>query len=384
MRSFRLFNRRVGSILAAGTLVLAATTTSLAGAATVTNRSIALSSSTKSATAVSYEVKFKTPAATSSTGAYVVDFCTTAAINTTCTAPSGLDTSGVGMSSGGVATSLAANTVKVVPTVAFAASTNVDNVLTGIVNPSGTGLSNGTFYARIVTYIDGNDPVPGPGNFNYTAPDNLGSYLDDGSVALAVTDGFSVSGQALETLTFCAAASGDTIGSGCTGTLTSPSLTLGTGGILTTALSTGTVKTQLSTNASGGAVVSLKSNTTGCGGLARQGASSFAAGCGIVPITSHGAINTGDSKFGLTLANLGRAAGVTPTAEGSYNTTDYYLGWVSGDATGVTSTYGDPIYNVTGPVSDGTANLTFGANIGNLTPAGNYSASLNLIATGTF
>lgn len=71
--------------------------------------------------------------------------------------------------------------------------------------------------------------------------------------------------------------------------------------------------------------------------------------------------------------------------ESGYSTTDYFMDWVLGDGTGVTSPYGDPIYNTNdAPVNVGKTNLTFGANISNVTPAGNYSASMSLIATGKF
>jgi hypothetical protein len=60
------------------------------------------------------------------------------------------------------------------------------------------------------------------------------------------------------------------------------------------------------------------------------------------------------------------------------------MGYAVGDTSGITGPYGDPIYSAAGPVNQATANLTFGANISNVTPAGNYSAALNLIATGKF
>jgi hypothetical protein len=61
------------------------------------------------------------------------------------------------------------------------------------------------------------------------------------------------------------------------------------------------------------------------------------------------------------------------------------MNYVSGDATGVTSTYGDPILNTAGaPANNQNMPLTFAASINNNTPAGDYSATLGLIASGTY
>jgi hypothetical protein len=100
-----------------------------------------------------------------------------------------------------------------------------------------------------------------------------------------------------------------------------------------------------------------------------------AASSDITPLTTPTPTTfpTGTAKFGLKLAGL-----TNTIKSGSYDENSYYLG------TAVTSTYGDPIFNVTGPVSDGVADLVFAATSSNTTPAGSYSASLNLIATGKF
>jgi len=335
----------------------------MVAAATVTDRSIALSSSTKAATGVTYRVVFTSP---SNTKDFVVDFCDSAAINTTCNAPSGFSVSSATTATAGYTRVVEdANTVEVT---LGTAGTAIDMELANVTNPSAAGV----IYARITTYAGAND---------YTAANNLGTYVDDGGVAISITEGFAVSGRVLETMVFCASAAA--LGSDCSGA-TAPSVTLGSGGILTDTLSEGTVHTLVSTNAASGAIVNLKSNTIGCGGLSRVGAASFAAGCGISPLTSAGPINTGDAKFGLKLSTPTAATGQVNIA-GSYDTSDYFMNWVTGDATGVTSPYGDPIYNTNdAPVNVGKTDLTFGANISNVTPAGNYSASMSLIATGKF
>lgn len=367
MTSFRVLNRRAGALFGVATLVLGTLVPGIVAAASITSRSIALSTSSADAAGVTYHVVFTSP---SNTKDFVLDFCDSPNINTTCNAVSGLDVTSIATSTSGYSVvDTDANTATVTLT---SAGTSIDVELDSIHNPTAADV----FYARITTYAGASD---------YTNATSLGIVQDNGTVALATTDSFSVSGGVAETMTFCAAASGDTIGTGCSGTLTSPNLTLGAGGILTTTLSTGVVKTQISTNAVGGAVVYLKSDAAGCGGLLRDGTGTAGQRCGISPLTSAGAINTGDAKFGLKLGNLGGASSTTTAASGSYTTTDYFMNYVGGDGSGVTGPYGDAIYDTSGgPVSDGTADLTFGANISNLTPAGAYRATLNLIATGTF
>ncbi len=375
MRSFRIFNRRAGALFAAAGLVFATMVPALASAATVTERSVALSSSVKSNASV-YNVGFK--AATNSTGAAVIDICTTPNIGSVCTTPTGFAIGTIGTTSAHTVTKVDSNTAKVVLSSSVNAGGAVAVDISGITNPSSTG----TIYARIVTYTDGTT------NYGYVAADDLDNggggkvHLDDGSVAISITDGFDVSGRVLETMVFCASGAALTL-TDCSDA-TAPSVTLGAGGILTETLSTGTVYTLVSTNAASGAVVNLKSNTTGCGGLSRVGASSFATGCGITPLTSAGSIGSGAAKFGVQLSSPTATTGQLNVV-GSYSTSNYFMNWVSGDATGVTSVYGDPIYNTNdAPVNVGKTNLTFGANISNVTPAGYYTASMSLIATGKF
>ncbi len=376
------FKRQFGRISAAVGILLAAIAPALtpvvASAATVTGRSIALSSSVKAATS-SYEVKFTVPSTSGSTGAFEIDFCDTPTIGTSCTTTggaAGLTTAAVA-DAVDTATSPAANSVKVVLATPVAAGASVDTTLTGIVNPTNSGVA----YARIATYTDGST------HYYYTSPTSLdsgGTHLDDGSVALNYTDGFSVGGSVAETMTFCA--SGAAISDDCV-TTTSPKVSLGTNGVLTTTPSTGIVYTKIDTNAVGGAVVSLKSDATGCGGLLRDGTGTPAQRCGISPVTTQGSVTAiSGAEFGMLVGGLGGSSSTSTALEStSYDGTHYYMNYQAGDASGVTGPYGDKIFNTSGgPVDQGTANLTFGAAISNLTPAGNYSANFNLIATGTF
>ncbi len=381
MTSFGVLGRRVGAMVAVGVTVVATFAPAFASAAQLTERSIQLSSSAKSATNVTYTVDF-TPIA--GAGAFIVDFCSNSpVIGATCTAPSanGFSASSVSTATAGfTTTALSATTVEVDGTVTAGASPNV--ALAGITNPSVTG----PLYARIVSF----DTPAHAAGYTSTNATPTGS-VDMGGVALSITDKINVSAAVLESMTFCL--SGGAISENCGGTLTAPVLTLGADTGAGIALDpnnvyTGTVNTQLSTNAVGGAVVRLKSSAAGCGGLIRAGASSAAAGCGIAPAQATNVV-AGEAKFGVKTATaVGVGANyngtLQPAAGSIYGNTAYAMRYAS-DTDGVTSTYGDAFLDTNNaPVNNMGMALTFGASSSNNTPAGTYSADLSLIASGKF
>lgn len=386
MNTLRVIDRRVGYFIAAGVVLLATFLPALASAAQVTQRSVQLSSSSAGADDVTYQVNF-TPAATA--GAFVVDFCTESPlIGQACTTPTGFTVADAASTTAGFTdvADIDANTMRV--TGALTAATPVSVAISGIDNPDAAS----TMYARIVTYDNATDAD------GYTSldPDVVGDHIDDGGVAIVITDTIGVSGSVLESLQFCV--SGAAITEGNCGDAASANLPLGetvgdTRVLQPGVLSTGSLYSQISTNAVGGAVVRLKSSTTGCGGLVRVGPTN----CDIKPISTApmalAAIESANGGlFGLLVANAADpTTGANPegavAAAGSYNATDYYLGWSQADETtqGVTSLYGDPIFNTAGaPVTDKNVQFTFGASAQNNTPAGNYAADLSMIATGTF
>ena len=73
MKSLRVFDGHLRYAVLAVTLVLAVVAPAFASAAQLTERSIALSSSSKAATGVSYNIKFTQ---TTNAGAAVIQFCT--------------------------------------------------------------------------------------------------------------------------------------------------------------------------------------------------------------------------------------------------------------------------------------------------------------------
>lgn len=348
----------------------------LAAAAQVTTRSIELSSTSKAATGVSYTVNFTAPGAA---GAFVVDFCSNSpVIGASCTAPGGMSAASAASTTSGF-TDVTGSASRVVVAGTINASDNVSVVLTGITNPSAAG----TIYARIVTYDTKAHALA-------YASDDLGTgNVDEGGVAISITDTVAVSGAVMESLTFCA--SKKTIDANCTNT-DAPVLKLGeTVGdvvaLVPTAVSTGVINTQISTNAASGAVVRLKSGATNCGGMLRAGAPSA---CNIAPALQTG-IAAGDAKFGVKTATatdtpaVGANGAYQPVAASGYNNTTYALNYVSGDATGVTSIFGDPFLDTNNaPANNKNMALTFGASASNSTPAGTYSADISLIATGKF
>ena len=380
MKDVKLLSSFAGRIAVVAVLVLAAIApafmVAVASAAQVTQRSIALSSTSKGALGVSYEVNFTAAAGATSA---VVDFCSNSPIiGQPCTAPTGFSSSGATTSGGFTIGTNTVNKVIVTGTIGTGANTIT---LNGINNPSAAG----PLYARIITFGAGQDPA----GYTSTAP---GNHVDDGGLAISITDTVGVSGTVLESMTFCV--SGATIAADCVGAAaTPPVLALGepvgsTGTVALTpgVISTGSIFTQISTNASNGAVISLKSSATNCGGLLRAGAPTA---CDIAPALAAG-ITTTDAAFGVRTADP-TETGDNPTGTlrpfggSAYNNTTYALNYAAGNATGVTSTFGDKFLDTNSlPANNQTMELTFGVSVTNNTPAGLYSADLSMIATGKF
>lgn len=384
MISLRTLNRRAGSVFAVAALVLSTALPGLASAATVTERSIELSSATKNADNVTYNISFKTDTGTSSTEAFVVDFCdNTPLIGEPCSTTNltGFTTASVATAGPNSVTSVDANTVKVTLGSAVAAEGAVSVPLTGIHNPQ----TAGTMYARITTYATAaamNAAAPA----GYDTATSVGTNKqDEGGVALSFNDSIGVSAAVMESLQFCMSKAA--IGNNCdfTGTpYEAPTLKLGreveTGvfALDSQDIYTGIVNTQLSTNAVGGAVVNVKSNQQ-CGGLHRAGAASNL--CDIVGAGTTGSITAGQAKFGIMTGTA-----ITDATDGDFGPTGTYAsGSYRLDNAGVLSAYGEPILTTNSkPANNRNMQLTFGASAANNTPAGNYSAALSLIATGKF
>jgi hypothetical protein len=380
MNTLRIISDKSRYVVAALLVAFSVFVPVVASAEQLTDRSIEMSTSTKGATA-NYNIQFT---ATTGAGSAVIDFCDNSPLlGQSCNTAGPL--AGFSLTSatvgGGFTKDAASTATKLVVTGTISAGT-VTIPVTGVTNPSAAG----SIYARIVTYS-------GTGATAYTsaAP---GAHADDGSVALSITEGIAVSGDVLESLTFCV--SGGAIADNCSGTITAPTLKLGEdlgNGVIAlspTTVSSDNVYTQIGTNAVGGAIVSLKSSTTDCGGLVRAGAADNTAGCGIKPALLADVFSdasTNKALFGVktTTATDGTGGEGDYEPVGDYGNTNYLMNYASGNATGVTSAYGDQFLTTNGaPALNKNMMLTFGAQAGNNTPAGSYSTNISLIATGKF
>lgn len=362
-------------------------------AAQVQNRSIQMSDSTPSGsgggTNVTYNVSFQAQ----TTGAIQgvdIDFCGGGVSDTpiigdsNCSLPTGMSLSGVGVSgvtglsptSGWSASVInSSHTVEVSngSGASVTAPVTINFQLTGITNPS---TNNKTFYARITTFAT----TAAAAAYTSSSP---GSYVDYGGIALSTGYTITVTAKVMEQLTFCV--SGATITT-CSSTST-PAVNLGrvvgTNNILdSAAVYTGNVYTQTSTNASHGIAVTLKTtSSTTCGGLSSNGGTS----CTYIPAVASGAttpqtITAGTAAFGMCVT-----PGASDTATAPYNNsgcTKYGLD--DSSATKTVSTYGSQIFSSTGPMNQDNDTLTYAATASNTTPAGIYSTTNALIATGTF
>jgi hypothetical protein len=331
-------------------------------AAQLLDRSIQMSSSQFSATGVQYQVNFTTSAAMQS---LVIDFCSnTPLAGASCTAPTNLNVSSAATSSGTWSVGTG-STSQIRLTNSGSQSAGPQSItVTGLVNPSTVD----TFYARIYTFANASYGT-------YSNAASPGNYVDNGSVALSTTENIEISAAVLETLTFCVSKAAPT--SGCGGT-TSPSLSLGTGtpaALSTSLIDSDTGYFQLSTNASGDTFVRLAGTTltSGSNDINPIGGATFQT------------ITAGTENFGLS---LGAPVGVSPSA-GTVSAVAPYNGNAASDQygfddTAVGGTYGDVIASANGPVGNMNVPLIFAATIGNTTPAGLYTTSLNLIATSAY
>lgn len=350
---------------------------STASAEQITNRKIQMSSATPSAANVSYALTF-TP---STTGArsVIVDFCSTSPmIGTACTTPTAMNTTGAAATgvAGWTVTSASGGHIVLGGTPALTTA-EVTFTITGIANPS----TLGTFFARITTYVQ----TPATA---YVSPTSVGTTLDQGSVALSISNEINVSAAVMETLVFCV--SGEEPTQGCAGT-TTPNVALGEGtpkALTTGDVSTGSAYMQISSNAVSGVTVFMKSSNA-CGGLSRNGGTT----CEIAPMnnaTVAAPLLAGTALFGVQVSGHTAASGagtptgvITPTAPYNGTTTNYGMNNASGAT--VSSTFGSPIADTAAaPSSNLNSMLTFAASAAGTTPAGVYSAKLTLVAVGTY
>jgi hypothetical protein len=351
-----------------------------------------------SGTGVTYQVRFTT---TTPADSLIVDFCSqNPIIGDTCTDPTGMVTSGVGLagvsgditSPGWTATSSSAGHISLAKGSGSTAAPGVQSFnLTGITNSS----TLGTFYARIYTY---SDATFGSSTTAYTLPTALGDYKDYGGIALSTNQIITITARVQEQLTFCVSGtiqtSWTTHGCDSTQAADAPALTLGHGTptptLDSTAIDTGSVYSQISTNATAGATIAMRNSNTICGGLSADGG----AHCDI-PAIGGGSFAIGTMVIGTAAFGMATADGVadtngtgTLTAASNYVSTaanQYGMDTETANDTGsVIGDFGDVVASSLTPLYRMDSTYTFAAVASLTTPAGIYTANIDLIATGKF
>ncbi len=424
-------------------------------AAQLSSRSIQLSDSATSAssvtsgvgsgTNVTYRVQFTT---SNTAQSLVIDFCQEdPIIGDTCTGPAGMSAASAAIStvsgetditSAGWTITPGASRVKLAKATGNTAAVGTHTFdLTGITNPSSAACTSPsvacTFYARIYTYSNTTFGTP-TAYSSATAP---GSYVDYGGIALSTTSVITITARVQEQITFCVTKSNPSAwtthdcsdtsiasATACSGASCLPAVAIGHGSptpvIDANTIDTsagpypngtggsvqpggGDLFTQLSTNATHGAVVNIHTSTAACSSNAGGLSADAGATCAIPPInagagTASG-MTAGTAAFGLYVANstldVGGTGSLTPTAayhNGSHTTIptgattgDLFFGWDTTTANNnVISTFGSTMGSTAAPCYRVDNEYVFGATASLTTPAGIYQANMSMIATGTF
>jgi hypothetical protein len=404
MYTNNMFAKRFANIIAAAGLIAssmlpAALLTGTAQAAQITSRSIDMSKGAAGATSTTYTVTFSNATGGTVQG-IVVDFCTTALIGTSCTAPNGLSLTAVTpqtIDSASFTQTISSNKLTMTNATGSTASAAESYSFTvTATNPSTVG----TFYARIATYAT----EAAANAYTSTSP---GSYVDYGSVAMSTTNDITVTGIVTESLSFCvgsapanATASTSAI-QNCAASGFSSAATVGIGVIGSTLTETpnstdnGGTNTDgaflIKTNAIGGATVGYKANQNtssgklkvdgaNCSGTSITDACINSAGTTATTLSGEGfgmAVSTilyPDSKTGSGTTNLVR------DADYSYSGSNTFA-W---DDTGTYDLVASSTGSATKVMDYEVGILRFGALIAPTTPSGLYTVSANFVATGTF
>jgi hypothetical protein len=370
--------RRVVYGFAALALAVAALVPGLAGhasAAQVTTRSIKMSSSTAGA-AASYQTVF-TPGTSTTVGGIVVDFCDNDPIigDTSCTVPTGFTvtasptvTVNGGMGSGWTFSSGNSGQVLFLSNTtpqSLSTGTPVDFTITSATNPN---TANHSFYARILTFNTAANMTSQYTVSTTTRASSFANMIDYGGIAMSTATPINITARVMESLAFCVykTTCGD-----------DPSMTIGHGAntiLDATAVNTGAALFSISTNAQSGAAIRWK------GDYLKSGANSIPSVGSASGNTTPTTITAGTAAFGLAVTTLGTNISLTGYSTYGGNGTSTFGMYTAG----VTGTYGDQIAALTGPTNSSVSTVTFGATASNTTPAGIYTATEQLIATGSF
>ncbi len=381
-----------------------------------------ITSGVGSGTNVTYRVSFTTFTAAQS---LVIDFCSQdPIIGDTCTGPTGMDastaaiasvTSGGNITSAGWSITPSTSQVKLAKASGSATSIGAQQFdLTGIKNPSTTG----TFYARIYTFVNTGFT---DGTTAYSSATSPGGYADYGGIALSTAAVIQVTARVQEQLTFCvskldpASWSAGTPFDCSSSDVTSnpPTVTLGVAVgagqpvLDPSRVDTGDVYSQVSTNATHGAVVDMRNSNTSCGGLSADNGTTCAIPANNGGSATPSAITAGTAAFGMcedaettVTGDTSIVGSITPASayhDGTHNIASppcfYGMDTATSPSNGgspatnignVDSTFGSTVGTTATPVHHADSHYRFAATPSLTTPAGIYTANLTMIATGTF
>lgn len=416
-----------------------------ATAAQITNRSLKIGSGVPGAT-TTYTFGFKLATA-STVQALSFQACTTPL--GVCTAPTGLNIEGatavptLGGFTGTITSEAQTTASTTTPNYTNAQACNLANMYcltwadttsqtaatpvtvtftNDVVNPTSAG--NNTFYVRI---------------YDWAAASLTGTPLDNGNVASATTQTFTVNATIQEQLSFCVGAVSGSAAESVTGTIPScstmagTSLNLGTLGSAYTSISPENVASsngdnnngvaELNTNAANGATVSYnaiqQSGTNHQGALRVAGATCAAgggvytdqcinsAGYGTGPPVTPVTLTAGTESFGMTIPGVNcsnvtaytcsaTSHNLTVNSDYDCNATDLTTSFSSFDAGGQTSLTttcayawdetgtSETVASSTSVVGGEALLLEFAATPEITTPTGTYTAQANYVATPTF
>jgi len=319
-------------------------------AATIANREIKISDSRPSATGVTYD--FEGDHSSTTVKCLQIQFCTTA--TGSCTVPTGMTTTSATKDStnwsGWTAASWTIDnttngTVKYTNATGEAGGTDYSFSTGTITNPS----SGATYFARVNTYSD----------------TSCSTGVDSGVAAFAIVSGVTVSATVAETLTFTI--SDTAIGFGEIGTGSIRYATADEAGSNSEPANGAPSVLTLSTNASGGAIITIQDvgNGTDTAGLYSSGASHT------ISATAPSAVAAGTESY-------------APYGKNAASGLSIASGFQSNGGTAVTRSP-QTFITASGPLSsNNTADLAAKAGISGSTPAGSYSDTLILIATPTY
>ncbi|HET7827667.1 MAG TPA: hypothetical protein VFK97_02260 [Candidatus Saccharimonadales bacterium] len=268
-------------------------------------------------------------------------------------------------------------------------STPITFNITSVTNSS----TNGSFYARIVTFDTSAHTTSEYTCTGATRPSSYADGIDYGGVALSTAQNIAITAKVFETLSFCVYQ---------TSCGTQAQLTLGdptTGALSTsTAYINNNAKYTLATNAQNGVSVQMFGQT-----LCRAATLSFAncpTGASSQTISAVGAtpvaLSTGSEQFGMCVNPI---SGTTAAADyidsinsctggaqvtGTYSGTSKFGFDDTNGANGTNGTSGSTVLTSSGAVSSASSQFIFLGDIAATTEAGIYQSNLNMVATGTF